>query len=334
MKLSELEAYLIDSALKQGMQFHVSVPGFDIPIALRILSVPPSGVHFKTLIFTFHGTVDRTKRKAPVFEGRFLTQEQQALKHSLIVGFADPILEAYDNLRTSWFAGGEILNTPELLRILIGTFVKALNPERTIFVGVSTGGHPAIRQSSYFPGSICVVSNPICFISKYYIGHVDEYKSLCWPKLKLSDPLPDSCMDKVSTIFGNNFQSTLIYLNNARDHHFWLQATRFLYSVTEALSRNRILFVSNYYDGYSGHGTPPSYLARWVSAACNSASISIDDVGAVASILHDFSKNKDDSLLNIRHPLELQKSLMSVDAHDYRLSGVLRDYHLRQTLEN
>lgn len=257
-------------------------------LPVQVKATPAAGCEGAALVFCFHGAIDREKRVVPVFEGGYLLPALQ--DRAWILSIADPLLSMHPDLRTTWYCGSEGHDVPRAIQILASRLCNHLSPERTVFVATSTGGHAALRQSRLLPGSHAVVSNPISRISAYYKGHVTDYRKTCWPSLGDGVDWPDGFVDNLAPLYADGFTHDVVYLNNARDHHFWLQAVPFLNEIRRGPAKDRLLFVSSYYPQHAGHSTPPQVLSRWVQAVCSAPQRSLESIAETAAKLESGEK--------------------------------------------
>jgi hypothetical protein len=256
----------------------VRIPDFAQPLHVMILGRHSSGAKGTPLVVCFHGALDQAKRKVPAFEGRFLLMNGVA-GEATIISIADPSMMRQRELRASWFAGDEETDTPAAIGALVSELVRSLEPVRLVFVGGSTGAHPALVQSFKVPGSVAVVENPILHISRYHARHVSKYRQVCWPRLAEKADLPASTYDNVADLYRKGHENAVVLLSNARDPHFWLQGAQLLNAIARSENRDRCLLYSDVFADYPGHSFPQSLWARWVKAACGAESASVADIG-------------------------------------------------------
>lgn len=293
LSLDELEEVVCSEHDMVDTVFRVHMSGHEMPLAIKVISRPVGGVVGKPLVICLHGAVDPNKRSLPVFDGEYL--RKSSLANALVISISDPLLERHRTLKTTWYAGSEYLDTPGLLLDFVNGIQRLFQPGRMIFSSTSTGGHAALRLAWHVPGSVVVVSNPIVKISSYFKEIVGEYRRSCWPSVGDGDPWPDTFMDNVASLYKTKIDCNVVYLNNARDHHVWMQAIPFLYAVRGGDSKRRLMFISSYYPDYGGHSTHPKIFARWVVAACEAKSPSVLDIAARAEEL----AAKDEAMMKV-----------------------------------
>ncbi|MDR2015802.1 MAG: hypothetical protein LBP99_09350 [Azoarcus sp.] len=319
----DLREFLFKLTLANGIDtkqaWQITVPEFPRPISLKFINIPLDGLSGKPVVFNFHGAVDRAKRTVPFFGANYI---KSWCPNALVIAIADPMLEVHADLRVAWYAGSETLNVPELLRQLVTAILQTLGASRVVFVGASTGGHAALVQSWHVPGSIVVVSNPICSISPYYEPAVREYLQTCWPSLGYPKrgSWPKSFVDFAERLYAERCDNNVIYLTNADDRHFWRQAAPFFYAVRQGNARTRLMLISNYNTEYSGHATSPSVLGRWVAAACQAPTAGVTDIAkkanelavAQAVIPPNLAKKPDGTKLPCTQDVEIANKLLDL----------------------
>lgn len=232
------------------------------------------------LVIAFHGAIDRAKRTVPPFEGRPLRAALAGRAH--LVGVSDPALLVSQTLRVGWYAGSEDHPVPDQLTRVIEALARALGSTRVVLAGGSTGGHPAMVQSSRLPGSVAVVQNPILRISAYYRRTVAEYRATCWPHLDAAQPLAAATIDDVATCYAEDRQNAVVLLQNALDHHLFPQSIAFLAKLKNDRNRKALLYLSEVFEEYRGHSFPKAEWARWVRAAVEAPTIDVEDIAAAA----------------------------------------------------
>jgi hypothetical protein len=257
----------------------VQVPGFAQPLPTLVLQRGHTGTEGCPLVICFHGAIDQSKRRTPAFDGRFLLLNGLS-GNTTVISIADPSLALHRELKAAWYAGNEVSDTPRSVRGLVEQMAQKLNPSRLVFVGGSTGAHAALVQSFYAPNSIVVVENPILHISNYNPRHIAEYRKFCWSKLARVAPFPAATNDNVAKLYAGGSENTVVLLNNSRDPHFWLHTAEFLHAIRSCSTRSRLLLYSDFFPEFPGHSFPAVVWTRWVQAACEAVSSSVNDIGA------------------------------------------------------
>jgi hypothetical protein len=272
MKISEFVDRLANGSvndLQQGRGF-CEVSG--VPVA--VITVAEGGAAGRPLVVVFHGAINQQPRKIPAFPGKSFLHHLEG--KATIVSVADPALSLAPDLTAAWYAGWEKYDLPAVLRELFA----ALQPcaSRLVFTGGSVGGHPAMYHSALLPGSICITYNPIVCVSRYFDRHIHMLRKTCWPNLGADSPLSDVIQDDAGELYRAGHRNGLIYLQNATDHHFTMQAVPFL---QHKLPSKHFLFLSETFASHQGHNYPQKRFANWVQASVKSKAT---DVGSIARI--------------------------------------------------
>lgn len=285
----------------------------DVRMPVRVLRRParPDA----PLVVLFHGSVNRASVPVPAFEGGFLTQATRL--DATVVSVADPLLDKAQDLRAAWYAGAQDQDTRGAIRKLIDTLVQALSPARLILAGGSTGGHPALVHASERPESVAVVVNPIMNIGAYHPDYVKAYRATCWPGVGDGEPLP-GIVEDATALYTKPGRNTVIYLQNARDGHFWHQAVPFLAALRGMQRLQSILFLSTHFEGYPGHTFPPQEWARWITGACLAADGSPASIAAATATLQPAAMTRNDR----------GARSAEVPAHDLAIAQRLTAWHL------
>jgi len=279
---NELAFQLYNNKIKSGDFFECRDADSGSSVPVKILHRPQDPLQPLPLVICFHGSVNREKMAIPVFEGRFLLGRLAGLAN--VVSISDPSLARADDLRACWYAGDESHDVPKSIRKAVSGLIDGLNPKRVIFVGGSTGGHAALLQSLYVPGSIAIVENPILLISKYHPKTVADYRSLCWPKLAENDALPSRCNENLAEAYADAIcaDNLVVYLQNSRDHHLFPQTIAFLHAIGSSQFNKRLMLIAEFFKDYPGHSYPAKTWASWVWAACKS---NVCSLAAIAELV-------------------------------------------------
>lgn len=254
----------------------VVIDGVPVPLRLMRRASRPGG----SLVILFHGSVNRAIVPIPAFEGGFLAQSTAL--DATVVSIGDPLLARAPDLRAAWYAGAHDQDTRALVRSLIDGLQDATSSGRLVLAGGSTGGHPALVHASERPDSVAVVVNPIVNIGAYHPDYVQGYRATCWPDVAPGDPLPGVPED-LRSLYGEPGNNTVIYLQNARDGHFWRQAVPFLGALRGMKRLQSVMFIASHFDDHPGHTFPPQEWARWIVGACTAADPTPPAVAAAAS---------------------------------------------------
>lgn len=278
LELSEFAAAAV-ATRNPNEVLQVQVPGFRRLLPVAFLQRHRDGLRKTPLVICFHGAIDRTKRRIPAFEGRFLLMNGMA-GDATVLSIADPSLAGNPELRATWYAGEETHDTPAQITAFLARVLQDFEPSRVVFVGGSTGAHPALFHSWHVAGSVVVIENPILHISSYFHSHITQYRRHCWPRLARAAPFPQSVNDNMASLYTHGGANTVVLLNNARDAHFWVQGYLLLQAMRRGEGRGRCLLYSDFFADYPGHSFPADVWTRWVIAACRAPSTSVADIGA------------------------------------------------------
>lgn len=259
-----------------GIEAHLDLPesggGGRLPLPVRLLMRPLGDMRGRTLVVTFHGAIDQTRRGFPIYEGGWAVRPL-AGTDTVVLAIADPSLWLAPELTAAWYAPNHLLDVPRALKGFLAALRETLAPRRTIFAGGSTGGHAALVQAALAgPAgeSVCIAFNPITRISHYYSGHIARYLAACWPGVDKVSDLPESFLDDCAVPWragpksGAKPGSALILLQNATDHHLQRQGLAFAAQVGDP---KQMLFLSSFFPDAIGHAFPAAERAVWLVAA-------------------------------------------------------------------
>ena len=262
-------------ALEVQAEYYLAFPQApDHPLPVRLLARPAGSLKGRPLILTFHGSVDQTKRKFPIYEGRFAL-EHLAHTDAVLLAVADPSLWLSKQLKMAWYAPNRYLNVPQALYRFIASVCDVLAPPQLILTGGSSGAHPALAQSVRFPGCVCMVVNPIAWISGYYPNLVNRYLSICWRRDQEIHKLSADFTDDSGALYKEGHDHSLIVLQNATDHHFVRQAVRLAANIRD---HEKFLFLSSFFPEVIGHAFPGLVRAQWLTAAVLSPTAACHDI--------------------------------------------------------
>ena len=278
MKNTDLSIFLDDlraDAVEVGAEYHLTFTEASThPMPVRLLARPSGSLKGRPLFVAFHGAVDQTKRGFPVYEGGFALKPP-AHTDAVLLAVADPSLWLSKELTAAWYAPNRYLDVPQALYRLFASICDVLAPRRLIFTGGSTGAHPALVQSAHFPGCVCMVVNPIVWISGYNPDHVDRYLSICWHRDQELRKLPAGFTDDSAALYNEGHDHSLIVLQNATDHHFGRQAVRLAANIR---NHRKFLFLSSFFPNSIGHTFPGRVRAQWMTAAALSPTAACHDI--------------------------------------------------------
>ncbi|XAS62923.1 hypothetical protein ACOM2C_05555 [Pseudarthrobacter sp. So.54] len=117
----------------------------------------------KTLIVTFHGSLQRSKYQLPRFEWR------RTLGHlnAAALLFADTTLALGDNIPLGWYIGTKEQNIAADIAAVVKQVAADGGYEHIILVGSSGGGFAAMAISHRLPGSVAVSFSPQTRVGDY-----------------------------------------------------------------------------------------------------------------------------------------------------------------------
>lgn len=118
----------------------------------------------RNIVAVFHGAVDRTKMRLPIFS-MFRTLKE--IEDSTLLLFSDPTLDLHAGMRLSWYLGTDRVNIHQEMARLIELHSKRVNSDRVVLAGTSGGGFAALQTSSYLPDSRVVIGSPQTNLDKY-----------------------------------------------------------------------------------------------------------------------------------------------------------------------
>ena len=243
------------------------------PITFRYNLAAPA---CRTVIFTFHGAIDRATRELPAF---FPIMPQIAnAAHQ--VSIADPSMMIPADLPMAWYTGHDGFATQDLLRGFIAGAIAALGAQRVIFFGSSGGGFAALYNSWHFPGSICVTGNPQTAIARYYPRHIENYLSACWPGRETLADIPDSVCTDVGALYEQGFPNTVIYLQSAGDYfHFRNHLIPFLSRAAIPVKDSPFVLENGFWGklSHSGSITQEAFMP-WLRAAIAAPTVRAEDI--------------------------------------------------------
>lgn len=279
----------------------------------------------KNLLVSFHGAVDRNTRKPPVFSPILPGLGDSVAQLSV----SDPSMMREGAFSMAWYSGYEGFRAQDILADFFHSIAQFGEFERVVFFGSSGGGFASLYFSSLLSGSIAVAGVPQTNMHRYYSGHIKRYREGCWPSVPSDEALAEEICTNLCKWYSEPRQNTVIYLQSAGDHfHTRTQFIPFMTAIA-SVKDSRFIAHSGFWGklGHSGAVTPECYLP-WVRAAFLSPSIEVDDLLVTHGSLTETSVQP----LGPKPDPERQQNGPNVS--DIRLSALLRDYHLRQPMED
>lgn len=135
------------------------------PLVLPTFFEPHPG---NVLTVMFHGAINRTKSKLPVFQSM---ARQRSLSVGPILGVSDPTLDLGSQLRLGWYLGVGDLDLTLSIADLIQSVASLLKVDHVIVQGNSGGGFAAMQVAAQLPESHAVVFSPQTDIRRYLPAH-------------------------------------------------------------------------------------------------------------------------------------------------------------------
>lgn len=178
-----------------------------------------------------------------------------------LISIADPGLRLSQDTLYTWYAGDEACATQAAIHQLCAGISEQLRPRKTVFIGGSSGAHPALLHSHAVPGSICLSVNPLASISAYPTN-LQRYAALCWPGRPVED-IGKLIADDVFGRYAAGYDNKVIVLQNCMDPHLKTQ----ILPLAASLARQPdAIFLSEFFKDYLGHSYPPGPLNAWLAA--------------------------------------------------------------------
>lgn len=123
----------------------------------------------RNVVALFHGAVDRTKMRLPIFS---MLRTLKEIDDCTLLLFSDPTLDLNAGMRLAWYLGTDRVNLHREMARLVELQSKRVNSNRVVLAGYSGGGYAALQTSSYLPGSSVVVGSPQIILDNYNPGVV------------------------------------------------------------------------------------------------------------------------------------------------------------------
>lgn len=117
----------------------------------------------KTLIVTFHGSLQRSKYQLPRFEWRRTLENLDAG----VLLIADTTLELGDNIPLGWYIGTEQQDLADDIAAVVRQVASDGGYERIVLTGSSGGGYASMAVSYRIPGSLAVSFSPQTRVGDY-----------------------------------------------------------------------------------------------------------------------------------------------------------------------
>lgn len=246
----------LEAGLSSQRPFMLEMEGGTVPLSFRRGNTD-------TLLVNFHGAVDRTKRKLPVFPPHFPLSAPAA--HQLAI--SDPTMLLKGDFGAAWYAGHEGFDTQAAIKQIVTDCIQILRVRQVIFMGGSAGGFAALQASADFDDSYAVVAGAQTNLDRYSICRRPNYRSVVWPSLPPKAPLADVTRANLCQLYNRPMTNNVIMLYSAGDSaHIERQMLPFA-AVMAKNPSDRFVLECGYWgiEGHSG-AVPPMLLNDWLRA--------------------------------------------------------------------
>lgn len=251
--------------------YSIATPDSEVTLPVAILS---KAAENQTILYTFHGAIDQSAREIPYFHGAQFVKKYG--NDVTIVAIADPGLRLSTTNRYTWYAGDYGFNTQSVLSELTREISQTIAPKKTIFLGGSSGAHPALLHSHAIKGSICVTVNPLAIISAYKI-YIEKYLGTAWPDAEGRTP---AYRDDIIDLYAAGYQNKIIVLQNCTDPHLGPQV---LPLVVQLAKQEGSIFMSEYFRDFEGHAYPFEPLDDWLGAVIGVSNTDLKVIARLAN---------------------------------------------------
>lgn len=259
----------LEEGLDSRKRFYCAENGTEIPMWLA------RKTGSRTLYVSFHGAIDRAKRRTPVFMPVMPMTGEQA--NQLMI--ADPGMEGSGEFTLAWYAGYEGFALQKILLDLIRRAIAHLEIEHVIFMGSSGGGFASLYYSWHIPGSTCLAVSPQTDIRKYYPSHLSRYIKACWPALPDSKSLNQVICADVVSLYRQSVPNTVILLQSAGDQFHLKRHVAPLVDAIASHEKSRLVLMCNYWDVPDhSRSVPVQYAAAWLNTAINNPGATVPEL--------------------------------------------------------
>ncbi|WP_435258135.1 hypothetical protein ACSBLW_18870 [Thioclava sp. FR2] len=234
-------------------------------LPIKVIDYAPES---RNVCYAFHGAINQEIRNIPLFYGnQFL---ELFPKRMTIISIADPSLRLSREALYTWYAGDEKCPTQKMISALVTSVNETVRPEKTIFIGGSSGAHPALYHSHSIPDSLCLTVNPLPRIAAYETV-LQQYLKLCWPNGH--DVAGRRFKDNVIDLYSSGYRNKVVILQNSTDPHMQHQILPLVKSLSH--QKQDYLFLSEFFPDHLGHRYPAGPLNNWVEAALKAESFDL-----------------------------------------------------------
>lgn len=137
----------------------------------------------RTLIVSFHGSLQRSKFQLPRFEWRKTLAPFEAAQ----LFIADSTLHLNRAMALSWYVGNFEQDFTSDVASLIREVATAAGYDRILLTGSSGGGFASLAISRKIDGSVAVCFSPQTRVGDYHGSVVDKFRSVAFPGLETYD---------------------------------------------------------------------------------------------------------------------------------------------------
>lgn len=166
----------IDHAADTPYEFVMPAPSGG-PLDIVALYIPKVS---KTLIVTFHGSLQRSKYQLPRFEWR----KSLATVDAAQLFIADSSLHLDNGMALAWYIGNAEQDFSTDLAGLIKDIAAAAGYEHILLTGSSGGGFASLAVSRQIPGSVAVCFSPQTRVGDYQAAVVGKFSRVSFPELE------------------------------------------------------------------------------------------------------------------------------------------------------
>lgn len=221
----------------------------------------------------FHGAVNRETREIPAFIPFLPNVDQYA--HQLLI--SDPSMMLDGEFSMSWYAGDSAFESQKVLPDFFQAICDFLEIDRTIYLGTSGGGFGALYYAWHHPGSVVIAGNPQTRIQDYYAGHVERYRSACWPDIADIKAMEDTICTDVRKLYAERFENLVIYVQaNSDAFHLLNHMAPFMSAVAHHKGKNLICNLD--YWGKIGHSPTFEAFQPWLQAVLSTPDLTVENV--------------------------------------------------------
>ena len=181
----------------------------------------------KTLIVTFHGSLQRSKYQLPRFEWRKSLASIDAAQ----LFIADSSLNLSSSIPLAWYVGNEAQDLTSDVAELIKEIAAVAGYERILLTGSSGGGFASLAISRQISGSVAVCFSPQTRVGDYERQAVRTFSRVCFPEFESYDSMEENNRTRLDLrhLYSNTRDRNFVwYVQNTLDaSHFEKHYTPF-----------------------------------------------------------------------------------------------------------